>query len=241
MKLSRQQINFIEDYLIKNKVKFWDVRIELLDHVATEIEDRIQQGQTFDDALKEIHQAFGNKMRSKKLNKNRTEWIFNESIYADNSGYKKLIMEKQKELNRGFRKSLFTNLLMVFKNPLFWLIYGIVGFSLFQSIQHATNVDFIKKIIFLSLFIIPAIQMAIPFLFCFKGSRHSLYLNLLTTSSLMLMNIPNIMLYWWERPSPWVYVFLYTTLAPILIAQTLMIIQHSKKYKQFYLKWKRAS
>jgi len=104
------------------------------------------------------------------------------------------------------------------------------------------QVDFIGKVIFLSLVVIPFIQMVVPFLLYFKGAKQRLYLNLLTTSSLFLTSMANFLSQFLEKPlSSWVYFFLYLIFVPILTAQTLMVVQHSKKYKQFYLKWSKAS
>ncbi len=39
MKLTKEQIQFIDDYLKEQKVKFWDIRIELIDHIASKLEE----------------------------------------------------------------------------------------------------------------------------------------------------------------------------------------------------------
>ncbi len=39
MKLSKENLVFIDDYLIKNKVNHWDVRMELTDHIASLLEE----------------------------------------------------------------------------------------------------------------------------------------------------------------------------------------------------------
>lgn len=98
MELTLAQLDYIDDYLIKNKVKYWDVRMELLDHISMEVQRCMSNRLTFEHALQEVHVAFGNKMRSKALSKDQTQWIFNESIYADHSGYNKIIATKTKEL-----------------------------------------------------------------------------------------------------------------------------------------------
>jgi hypothetical protein len=36
MELTKQQIQHIENRLIKNGVKYWDIRIEMLDHVVSD-------------------------------------------------------------------------------------------------------------------------------------------------------------------------------------------------------------
>lgn len=49
MKLTKSQILFIENYLIDQGVKYWDVRVELIDHVATKLEenDSLELTRTF--------------------------------------------------------------------------------------------------------------------------------------------------------------------------------------------------
>jgi cation transport ATPase len=39
MNLSKEEIKFIDDFLIRNRVKFVDVRLELVDHLATEFQE----------------------------------------------------------------------------------------------------------------------------------------------------------------------------------------------------------
>ncbi|RKE98856.1 hypothetical protein [Ichthyenterobacterium magnum] len=39
MRLNKKQVQFIDNYLIKNKIKYVDVRLELIDHLASEFEE----------------------------------------------------------------------------------------------------------------------------------------------------------------------------------------------------------
>ena len=41
MKLSKEQIQYIDEYLNRSGVQFWDVRLELLDHFSTGIEEKM--------------------------------------------------------------------------------------------------------------------------------------------------------------------------------------------------------
>ena len=43
MKLTKKEIKYIDNYLIKSKVKYWDVRVELLDHIASAVEEKIEK------------------------------------------------------------------------------------------------------------------------------------------------------------------------------------------------------
>jgi len=40
MKLTKEDIKFIDDFLINKKIKHLDIRVELIDHLATEFEER---------------------------------------------------------------------------------------------------------------------------------------------------------------------------------------------------------
>ena len=44
MKLTKEQITYIDDYLKHHKVKYWDIRIELLDHIVTTVEEKLEKG-----------------------------------------------------------------------------------------------------------------------------------------------------------------------------------------------------
>ncbi len=72
MKLIKEEIQFIEEYLIKNGVKYWDVRLELLDHIVSAVEDRMEnKGISFNEALLEVHAEFGNQVHTLGVNPKR--------------------------------------------------------------------------------------------------------------------------------------------------------------------------
>ena len=87
MKLSKEQIQFIDDYLKHHKFKYWDIRFEVLDHIVQTVESKMEKGVSFDDAMIEVHQSFGNSM--KMLWNTGVEY----SIYANGDGYKTLIQD----------------------------------------------------------------------------------------------------------------------------------------------------
>jgi len=98
MKLTKEQITYIDDYLKHHKVKYWDIRIELLDHIVTTVEEKIEQGISFDDAMIEVHKSFGNKMTM--------YWNTGEeySIFANRNGYKNLVQTKREQINKKYRR-----------------------------------------------------------------------------------------------------------------------------------------
>ncbi len=128
MKLTKEEIQFIDNYLIKNGVKYWDVRIELLDHIVSAVEDKIiNKGISFNEALIEAHKSFNNKVIHKDT--------FNRSLYQDNTGFKKFIRKKQKEIIAKQRKEYWRSFPSFLRSKRFFLeilIGLLVVFSIFQ-------------------------------------------------------------------------------------------------------------
>jgi hypothetical protein len=110
MKLSLEQITYIDDYLKHHKVKYWDIRIELLDHIVTTVEEKLTKGISFDDAMIEVHKSFGNKMTM----------FWNSGIeygiFANGLGYKNLIQDKRIEINNKYRKLVNKEIISFFKS-----------------------------------------------------------------------------------------------------------------------------
>tara|TARA_R110001583_G_scaffold103863_3_gene251132 strand:+ start:20847 stop:21590 length:744 start_codon:yes stop_codon:yes gene_type:complete len=98
--LTKEQITYIDNYLKYHKIKYWDVRIELLDHIVSDVEDRMNKKMSFDDALIEAHKSFGNSM--KMFWNSGIEY----SIFENGQGYKDFLIEKRKQINRKYRKLL---------------------------------------------------------------------------------------------------------------------------------------
>lgn len=86
MELTKEQIQFIENRLENDGVKYWDIRIEMLDHVVTDAENRINDGETFKKAVQNSFVSLGWKEN------------FNGSNFENN------ILEKQKVFAKEYRK-----------------------------------------------------------------------------------------------------------------------------------------
>ncbi len=146
MKLTASQIKYIDDYLKHHKVKYWDIRIELLDHIVTTIENKMEQGTSFDDAMIEVHRGFGNKMNM--------YWNtgVEYSIFANGSGFKKLIDTKIQNASKNYfrilKKELITSLKTV-KTLLLFITLSIFYFFLFEKLS---SKNFISAVMFSGLF-----------------------------------------------------------------------------------------
>lgn len=145
MKLTKQEIKFIDNYLIKNGVKFWDVRLELLDHIISAVEDKIEnEGISFNEALLEVHQGFGNQFIEFDILKNKT---FAKGLYQSNIGFKKFIRNKQKELGRKQRKLYWKTFTPFIKSSKFFLEFILTLLVVFFVFQYNHKVAFVIAMI----------------------------------------------------------------------------------------------
>ena len=87
MKLTKDQIQFIDNYLIKIKVKYWDVRLELLDHIVSAVEAKMENGMPFNKAMANVHRGFGNQLIKGSIAKDE---LLTKGIYQSNVGFKKV-------------------------------------------------------------------------------------------------------------------------------------------------------
>ena len=82
MKLTTTQIQYIHDFVKRKYVDYYDVQIELVDHIATAIEEKIAESPKLDfyTALQQVYEGFGR------------------------FGFLKFVEEKEKQVQRRFRK-----------------------------------------------------------------------------------------------------------------------------------------
>ena len=76
MKLSTREIQFIDNYLQKHDVIFVDIRAEMIDHIATAVEDKMDK-ETID-----FYDAFKSYMitnRKDILKSNQQNWSYSFS------------------------------------------------------------------------------------------------------------------------------------------------------------------
>ena len=61
MKLSKEQLSAIKSFISKRGITYLDIQMEILDHVASAVEDRmgVNSNLSFEDALKQTHASFG--------------------------------------------------------------------------------------------------------------------------------------------------------------------------------------
>jgi len=69
MELTTKQIQEIDNRLKNNGIKYWDIRIEMLDHLVTDVENRIKKGEELEKAITNSFISLGWNGSLKQLNK----------------------------------------------------------------------------------------------------------------------------------------------------------------------------
>ena len=102
-KITEQEINQIFDFIKKHYVEFYDVQVELVDHLANAIEDQWKQNPNilFEDALQTEFKKFG---------------IF---------GFTGLVEQKQAELQKYYNRMLWNEVLKFISIPKVILTVGL--------------------------------------------------------------------------------------------------------------------
>lgn len=172
MTLTKAEIEYIDDYLKKNEVNYWDVRMELLDHIVSDVETQINtDGLSFNEALFNVHRKFGNAVYQSRLPKSK---LLSKGIYQNNIGFKKFIAKEQKTIAKNHRTVYFKTLKNLFLSPKF-----IIEYLLFLAAIYAVYNYYSAK----AAIILTAIAVLLPELiklnYAFReGIRRSLVGNL---------------------------------------------------------------
>ena len=124
MKLTKEQIKQIDNYIFTCGIKWYDVRAELVDHFANSLENKLDENPNID-----FKQA-----------------IINEhEIFSDNV-FKKLLKTKIKAVEKKFYKQLFKYMQSFFKFPKI-----IISISVFYILALVMNFTSNKEYFFIGL------------------------------------------------------------------------------------------
>lgn len=169
MSLTKDQLKKIDQYLKRKGIDFWDVRYELLDHIACILEEKIAQDMHFEKAFTAIEKNFSRPILKKQQN----------SI--------------KKNLNKKIVKTYGRELIKVFVTPLRLLsVIGLTVLMLFVAENYSVSSS-VKMggtlVIFLIIFVLIAIYRN------YKFHGKSLLLNLAGSTVIFLIYIPQIVSY----------------------------------------------
>lgn len=154
MKLTKEDIQFIDTYLENSDVVFADIRMEMVDHVASDIEDKMNAGDTrsFYDVFKDY--MVENKAQLLKDNKH-----FLKS--ADRKIWKALVKEFFSPITAILFLVFFLAFYLLFQNygievlkwfvsviPLIGLLGFMVTYIFYQSIKSLKRFSVVERLAF---------------------------------------------------------------------------------------------
>ncbi len=114
MELTKEQVQFIENRLENDGIKYWDIRIEMLDHVVTDVQNRIEKGELFKSAVQNSFVSLG--------------WKEN----FNGSSFEAILQEKQNLFAKKYRKSFWAYFkTCVFKPSSIIWIFSIIAILYF--------------------------------------------------------------------------------------------------------------
>lgn len=236
MKLTQEEIQYIDDYLRKSGVQFWDVRLEILDHVATGVEEKMtHESMSFEEALEAITISFGNEIRQGYiLNKDNTKWIL-AGKFSDGEGFKKLQREKQKQIGKKHAKAYWKQFINLFISVQFYVELSIMILLIFAvssySEKWALTFGFIYLFYPFIIIIYKSIKGQIP--------KKSLHINQSMLGIFMWINIfsivPNIYKSYYDQKMEFqLFAWMLILLFPLIKASFIRYDKVCKEYKKYY-------
>jgi hypothetical protein len=236
MKLNKAQLQYIDDYLKRSGVIYWDVRTELLDHIATAIEvEMTQQEITFEEALETVSISFGNTTRKGYvLNKDNTKWI-PVGVFSDGEGFKKLQRSKQRQIGKKYTKAYFKQL-----GQLFFSVRFYIEFLLMILLIYTVSLYSEKWVVGAGL-----IYLFAPFLWIMypsiKGEipKKSLHINVSMFGLLLWIHffnfVPNMYeLFSDQKLDTVIYAWSLVLLFPFIKTSFVRYYTVCKEYKKYY-------
>jgi hypothetical protein len=113
MELTKEQIQFIDQRLENEGIKYWDVRIEMLDHIVSDVENKLTDENTQHEFKVIVQGALFSLGWQKNFNGGGLD-------YLNKQGWK--------NANKGYRKMFYQSFLDFFKSYLNLIVLG--GFLL---------------------------------------------------------------------------------------------------------------
>jgi|GEM_PF-1343337 hypothetical protein len=141
MELSKEQIQYIDNRLENEGIKYWDIRIEMLDHIVSVVEKNLQLENTayqFRELVQDAFVALG--------------WKEN----FNGGGFEEKNKQGWKNANKYYRKIYFAGFVDFFKKTSNLLVLSIFLFAYFSISEMLTHKIFLKLsyILFFSPFIL---------------------------------------------------------------------------------------
>ncbi len=134
MELTKNQIKEIDQILKQKGIRYWDARLEMIDHIVTDVEKKLDAGEEYKKALKEAIELLG----------------WNKNLHALNN---KLC----RTVNKKYRSLYFREFVLFFKsikNIILLFVFFGVEYNLFNSVELETFTDINYQLFLLPIVII---------------------------------------------------------------------------------------
>tara|TARA_R110002096_G_C14592010_1_gene722089 strand:+ start:708 stop:1403 length:696 start_codon:yes stop_codon:yes gene_type:complete len=143
MELTKEQIKFIDHRLENEGIKYWDIRIEMLDHVVSDVEQNLKPENSAYEFKEIVQQSFENLGWKENFN---------------GGGFDHINKEGWKYVGKQYRKLYFQGFLDFFKDYKKLSLF-IIGFFLLYTLTESVS----KR----AFYIINTIIFSLPVLFSF--------------------------------------------------------------------------
>lgn len=203
MEISKEQLLQIDQYLLKCGVKFLDVRSEIVDHFASILEKKLNNnpGLDFNKEIQNIH-----------------------SDFKDN-GFKNLLKEKTKSVQKRFYKQSIAQLITFFKLPkilimvalfcaLYWsmsfmeetasffsVLSGVLiflGFRLLFNVNMRNSKKDTFLVLNMTLYFFNIFYVCVMIFNFASGVKNEIYFLIFSTSFIKLVVFVFLLLFYWS-------------------------------------------
>lgn len=210
MELTKKNIDEIEARLIKSGVKFWDLRVEMLDHIVTDVEERLKKNEPYEKA------------------------VINSMIYLGyNGSFHKVIEKKQNQQAKYMRSLLFAEIKGFFTSGKTLLLYLVVMLFFYSTKDSKMWDSFMKSFIAIS-----AGCFFLFALYKYKYVFRSISLSVFIINCIACVNILNFRGAWNYSNLKYNQI-LYLILFPLLYCSFKLFLRNYRKYTEMYAKIKR--
>lgn len=145
MELTKEQIQYIDHRLESEGVKYWDIRIEMLDHVVSDIERKLKP----ENSTYEFKELIQDSFESLGWKENFNGGGFEKVFYQKNISYVKKVRKKYgQEI-----KSKFTSILFLIRLLILWVFLFLIHKNSF-FIKLTFTVEIISVVLFLMFFVV---------------------------------------------------------------------------------------
>ena len=164
MELTKEQIKYIDHRLENDGIKYWDIRIEMLDHVVSNVENKLQQQSSENDFKEMVQESFIELGWKENFNGGGLESVFLQRLKIYSKGANKGIAKEYKEKLLDIKVIAaililfiyllsFRNNIMVIKSSLALALLVFIGAVIWFSFRYKVfnSVRLNRSIIFASL------------------------------------------------------------------------------------------